>query len=98
MTHKFNLSFHARQRMNQRRISNDEMNVVLQYGRQIYRTGVRFIFLGRRDLPARLARQYDYLIGTTILIAGQEVVTIYKNRNAAGVIRRKSKRDFRRRR
>jgi hypothetical protein len=98
MTGKLKLSFHARQRMNQRRINRDEMNVVLQYGRQSYRSGIKFIFLGRRDLPAGLARQYDHLIGTTILIAGQEVITIYKNLNAMAVIRRKSKRDFRKKR
>jgi hypothetical protein len=83
--------------MNQRRISSGELSLVLQYGRWVYRAGMKFIFLGHRDLPARLARQYDYLIGTTVLTDGHDVITVYKNRSAIAVIKRKSKRDLRKR-
>ncbi len=83
--------------MNQRRINSDELRLVIQFGRTVYRTGMKFIFLGYRDLPARLARQYDYLIGTTVLTDGQYVITVYRNKSAIAVIKRKSKRNLRKR-
>jgi hypothetical protein len=97
MEQNLKLSYHARQRMNQRRISFTELSLVLHYGRQVYRAGVKFIFLGQRDLPVRLARQYDHLIGTTVLISEQDVITVYKNRNALADIKRKWKRNTRKR-
>lgn len=91
------LSYHAGQRMNQRRVGPNDLSIVLQYGRIVFRAGMKFIFLGKRDLPLKLGRQYDYLIGTTVLIREQDVITVYKNRNALAVIKRKSKLNLRKR-
>jgi len=86
------LSFHARQRASQRGLNLAEIDFVLTHGRGIYRTGIRFIFLGERDIPARYRRTHGYLTGVTLLMADDgTLLTVYKNPDAIRVIKKKSK-------
>jgi hypothetical protein len=90
------LTEHAVQRMNQRRLSIDDIIYVLRYGQTIYRAGIAHFFLGRRNIPPqdRSISKISHLIGTTILIESKnltEVITVYRNRDAIKKIRTKEK-------
>ena len=86
------LSTHARQRASQRGLTWDELLFVLTFGRRVFRTGIRFVFLGARDVPARFKRSHGHLAGCTLLVAHDgTVLTVYKNPNGLKVIKKKSK-------
>lgn len=86
-------STHAVSRMTQRRITREQVALALRFGRVACRAGAFFHFLGERDLPRALKRQYEKLIGTTVVVnKSGEVVTVYKNRDAISTIKRKMKR------
>lgn len=86
------LSCHARQRASQRGLTPNELDFVLDFGRRIMRTGIRFVFLGERDIPERFQRSHGYLAGATLLISNDgTVLTVYKNPNGLKVIKKKSK-------
>lgn len=90
------LSDHAIQRMNQRRLSIEDIDYVIRYGQIIYRAGIAHFFLGERDIPLqdRSVSRISHLIGTTILIESKnltEVITVYRNRDAIKKIRVKEK-------
>lgn len=89
-------SKHALQRAGQRRINVEDLTFVLKYGTEIHRTGVIFIFLRHRDIPDQLRHDSNLrkLEGTTVIISsdGEKVITVYRNRDAIRVIKRKLKR------
>ena len=84
------LTRHAAQRLAQRNILPEEIDFVLQHGRSAYRTGVRFVFLGKRDLPRGCERTHGHLVGTTVLqVPGHGwVITAYRNTRASRSIKR----------
>jgi len=85
---------HGAKRCAQRKVDDNAMEVVRQFGRAFHRTGVTFYFLGRRDLPEELRRQdrYAKLEGTTLLVGSDGVlITAYRNRAACRVIKKKPK-------
>ncbi|HEU5439578.1 MAG TPA: DUF4258 domain-containing protein [Ktedonobacterales bacterium] len=85
---------HARTRASRRNVALDAVEYVLDHGRIVYRTGVMFYFLGRRDIPPadRRASWAARLEGTTVLVAlDGEVITVYRNRCALRTITRKLK-------
>jgi hypothetical protein len=87
-------SRHARRRAARRNLLPDAVDCVLTHGRCLYRTGVTFYLLARRDLPPadRRASWAARLEGTVILVAPDgEVITVYRNRRAPPTIRRKMK-------
>lgn len=84
-------SEHAKQRLPQRNLSPEEVALVLSLGRVSYCTGVKFYFLAERDLPSGLEKELARLVGTTVIVAGSEVVTVYRNRRALSKIKHKSK-------
>ena|SRR6476659_3992967 len=88
-------SSHAGARASQRHFNRMEVDYVLAHGRMVRRTGIRFYFLGARDVPA-CDRKLDWvqrLIASTVLVAsdGSDVITLYKNGESLTSIRRKSK-------
>lgn len=86
------LSHHARIRASQRGLTPDEIGFVLTFGRKVRRTGVCFVFLGERDVPARHRLAKSHLVGTTVLMSVQGIVlTVYKNKDALKTIKRKKK-------
>jgi hypothetical protein len=82
---------HARKRMAQRGIGLDALALVLRHGRRVHAAGAWFVFLGYRDVPRRLQKELEALVGTTVVLdpTGQLVLTCYRNRDAARLIRRK---------
>ncbi len=89
------LTKHARERSQRRKFSLAEIAYVMEHGRLLYRTGVRFYFLGNKDLPLkdRNLPWAQHLVGTTLLVSGDgpTLITLYKNPKGLGDIKRKSK-------
>lgn len=89
------LSRHARRRGAQSNLSDRDLDLVRRYGVLEHRTGVRFYFVGRRevkryrDVEPRLAKLHDIVM----IVASDDyvVITVYRNRNALKDIRHKSK-------
>lgn len=89
-----NLTTHAFRRCAQRQVDSEAIELVINHGRKVHRTGVIFYFLGRRDLPEALRRQdrYAKLEGLTLLVSQDgEVITAYRNRAACRKIQKKLK-------
>ena len=83
------ISDHAAQRMAQRNLKTNDIAFVLRYGRCIHRTGAKFYFLGRRDIPEGMERAIEPLVGTTVIVEDEQITTIYRNRRALAKIKRK---------
>ncbi|MEB3223338.1 MAG: DUF4258 domain-containing protein [Candidatus Sericytochromatia bacterium] len=81
---------HARQRLSHRNISPSDVAFALRHGRVSYRTGIRFVFLGRRDLPRGCERSHEHLVGITVLQAVESgcIITVYRNPLAVRAIKR----------
>lgn len=92
MSQTFFISSHAAWRMSERNLDTEDMQIVLDYGRVIYRAGAKFYFLGERDLPDFLQRTHQRLVGTTIVTKGRVIKTVYRNQRAIASIKRKRKR------
>lgn len=92
-------SSHALQRMASRGISREDVAFVLRFARVERRTGIRFHFLGWRQLPAAFARTHGRLEGVTVLCCADRgtVITVYRETDASRDIRRLPKRDCKRR-
>ena len=89
------VSRHAKRRGAQSNLSDQDIELVRRYGVLEHRTGVRFYFVGRReveryrDVEPRLAKLHD--IAMIVSSDGLVVITVYRNRKALKDIRRKSK-------
>ena len=89
------LSRHARRRGAQSNLSDRDIELVRRYGVLEHRTGVRFYFVGKReveryrDVEPRLAKLHDIVM----IVSSDDfvVITVYRNHNALKDIRRKSK-------
>ena len=86
------LSTHAHKRVSQRGLTMQEVYFVLNFGRRIFRTGIRFVFLAARDIPRDLMRSHGHLVGATLLVGGDDtLLTVYKNPQALATIKKKRK-------
>ena len=88
---RYKISRHAARRMAQRNLSVGDVALVLRFGRQEHRTGVKFFFLGERDVPKGLERELERLVGTTVVATDECILTVYRNENALAQIKRKLK-------
>lgn len=92
---KVALSRHAKQRGAQSNLSDRDVELVRRYGVLEHRTGVRFYFVGRREVERfrhvepRLNKLHDIVM----IVSNDDclVITVYRNRKALKDIRRKSK-------
>ena len=86
---------HARQRGAQSNLCVDDVDLVRRYGVLEHRTGVRFYFVGKREVERfRVVEpRLDKLHGVVVVVSSDDrmVITVYRNRRALHVIRRKSK-------
>lgn len=92
----YTISAHAARRMAQRNIEPDDIAEVIRLGRVTHRSRAEFYFLGRRDLPQGCERDFEHLVGITVVVVSDQVATAYRNRRAISKIRRKPKRMRRR--
>jgi len=90
-TGKILVSRHAMKRMAQRNLKPRDIAIVIRFGRKLYRTGVQFFFLGKRDLPRGSERELEKLVGATVVASGDHILTAYRNKKAVGRIKRKLK-------
>jgi len=69
-------------RMQQRCIAEEDIELVLAYGREIFSRDAVFYFLGRREVQAhRQQGHLAHLDGVHVVCNGQGVViTVYRNR------------------
>lgn len=88
---KYRISKHAARRMAQRNLSVSDVALVLTFGRKERRTGVKFFFLGERDLPPGQERELKRLVGTIIVATDECILTVYRNEKALARIKRKLK-------
>ena len=82
---------HARQRLAQRNLTEEDIVWVTRFGRLTYNSGATFYFLGRRDIPRGWERKLEHLIGTTLIVVNGWLITAYRNRCGWKKVRRKSK-------
>lgn len=96
------LTDHAALRAAQRNIKGRDIDIIASYGREISCGGAIHIFLAAKDLPSDLLADdsVSKLVGTTAVLANDDfsVITIYRNRQALSIIRKKTKWDLSRRR
>jgi hypothetical protein len=90
---------HARMRMAQRSLTDQDVDYVCQYGERYQCAGAIHCFLGWRNIPSedRTDANIQRLEGTTVLIDTKTeiVLTVYRNRRATRQIRRKAKENYR---
>ena len=85
---------HAQTRCQQRAISAWDVDQVLNFGNAIYKQGMRFMFIPKKDIrtfyhPDRQSSLEDLMI----LVAGDgAIITAYRNNEAVKNVKRKSKR------
>jgi hypothetical protein len=88
-------TLHGKHRGAQCNISDRDLELVREYGVLEHRTGVRFYFVGQRevdryrDIEPRLEKLHDIVL----IVAPDSftVITVYRNRHALKHIRHKSK-------
>lgn len=89
------ISKHARHRGAQSNLCEYDLDLVRRYGVLERRTGVKFYFVGRREVERyrRVEPRLRKLHDLVVIIAGDDttVITVYRNRHALRDIRRKSK-------
>ena len=89
------LSRHARQRGAQSNLNERDVDLLRKYGVLEHRTGVRFYFVGKREVERyrlvepRLAKLHDLVVVASK--DDRKIITIYRNRKALKGIRRKPK-------
>jgi len=88
---KYRISPHAARRMAQRNVTVGDVALVLRFGQIVYRTSAEFYFLGRRDIPRGMEQAMDALVGTTVVVEGDAISTVYRSRRALTRIKRKHK-------
>ena len=82
-TQTFDVTEHARQRMGQRGVSEEAVELALHYGRKIHSRGAVFHVIGRKEI-ARLGDEHpeiNDLDGVQVLTSADDdsVITVYKN-------------------
>ncbi|MEN3039641.1 MAG: hypothetical protein ABDI07_10955 [Candidatus Kryptonium sp.] len=86
---------HAFKRIGMRRIEQNLIDIALRYGIRIYRAGVKFIFVRRKDIPNDLPSKIAEKVNGLVLVLNpidDTIITVYKNKNALKEIKRKLKR------
>jgi hypothetical protein len=87
---------HGKHRGAQCNIGDRDLELVRRYGVLEHRTGVRFYFVGQREVERYLGVEprIERLHGIVMIVAADSftVITVYRNRPALKQIRHKSKR------
>ena len=102
---QLNISRHAEKRAMARGINTEQISLCIDYGDTYYRTGAIFFFMSKKCL-VKLKNIYgsylSKLDGIVVLarntINGLEIITVYKNKDACKMIKKKQKKTNRRKR
>jgi hypothetical protein len=90
--HEFTI--HANRRLQQRGLSFDLANIVLDHGTAINTAGALFYFMSNKDVPNYFPISVkERIIGMTLVVnpESNDVMTVYKNRHALKDIRKKER-------
>ena len=94
MPEKLTFSTHALNRMTQRKLSEDDIEYIVNHGTRHHNAGCLYYFLGKRNI---LDKGKERLEGSVVLLDSDTettVITVYRNRSEATKgIRRKEKYD-----
>ncbi len=88
---KLRLTAHAFRRLAQRGLTLSDVLLALEIGRKIYRANACFFFVGKSDLPSGTEKQLENLVGVTVVVENNHIVTAYKNSRAIARLKRKPK-------
>lgn len=85
-----NFSNHSLKRINMRRIDQRYIDICLNYGKKIYRTGIVFYVLLKKTVDKlHLPKEIE---GLCILVAHDNtIITVYKNRDAISEVKKLNK-------
>lgn len=85
-----NYTNHALRRMSERKITKNDIQICIQYGYKIHRTGIRYyVILNKQIIENGLPEKFN---GLCALISNDEsLITAFKNKDALNHIRRLSK-------
>ena len=88
------LSNHAAKRVSQRGIEPAVVAEIIKYGTRIHKQGFVFHFMPKADIQMYYHKDDRKRFKSVIVLTGQDgcVVTTYRNPDAVGEIKRKSKR------
>jgi hypothetical protein len=81
------LTSHAKYRMAQRNLSNEEISYVLLYGQSWHKAGATITYLRQKDIPFsdRADQQLQRLMGAIVVTAADServILTAYRNRRS----------------
>ncbi|MBF0528845.1 MAG: hypothetical protein HQK55_06175 [Deltaproteobacteria bacterium] len=91
-------SIHTLRRAAQRNITPSSLEMVEQFGYQLYRTGIIFYTIRRKEIVKyqKMGIDLSPYEGLTFLVHHDgTVITTYKNPQASRIIKKKCKRDLR---
>jgi len=80
---KLTFSEHALIRMAQRKLSESDIEYIVQHGTRYHNAGCLFRFLGKKDIPDK---EQERLEGSVVLLDSDTetvVITVYRNRAEA---------------
>jgi len=82
------ISFHCSKRMLERNISQEALDICLEYGKKIYRTGITFYVLLEKTIKKYLLP--EKLKGLCVLVTHDDmIITTYKNKKAISKIKKR---------
>jgi len=87
-------SVHSLKRAAQRGIRNPWIDMVIREGKVIFKQGIRFFFITKKELRFFEPALQEKLKNLVVVMAGDDntIITCYKNKDAISHIKRKSKR------
>ena len=85
---------HAQTRCQQRAISTWDVDQVLNFGDAIYKQGMRFMFIPKKDIRNFYQPDKHSSLENLMILVGTDgaVITAYRNNDAVKNVKRKSKR------
>lgn len=85
-----NYTVHALKRMSERKISKTDIQICIEYGKKIHRTGIKYyIILSKQVLEYGLSQRFN---GLCILLSSDDtLITTFKNKDAFNYIKKLSK-------
>jgi len=105
METKIIMTNHAKNRASKRGINFEQIKLCVQFGEEIYRTGRLFFFMSNKCLKklkkiygSYLSRLEGLVVLTQNSNASLIILTVYKDRQAMKIIRKKNKYNNRRKR
>lgn len=88
---RLHITAHAFKRLCQRNLTVTDLLIAVEFGREIHPSNTRYFFLGLRSLPQGTERDLSRLVGTTVVVEGNEIVTAYRSRTAISKIKRQKR-------